>query len=152
MRALRSATTTTLRLRPDNPKFALITERPHDAGPSRSRRLDVQLYVEESCSVCPLRRGALEAGARGDAPVPAHAAATYQIPSNAAPSGKIDVVSPAVAALPVDQHLGNLEGKELRFGTSAGAIAPSVMIRPALEVADILREHGPAWRETSIYR
>ena len=29
--------------------------------------------------------------------------------------------SPAVAALPVDQHLGNLEGKELRFGTSAGA-------------------------------
>ena len=34
----------------------------------------------------------------------------------------------------------------------AGAIAPSVMVRPALEVADILREHGPAWRETSIYR
>jgi K+-transporting ATPase ATPase A chain len=28
---------------------------------------------------------------------------------------------PAVAALPVDQSLGNLEGKELRFGTSAGA-------------------------------
>ncbi|MFI4937206.1 MAG: potassium-transporting ATPase subunit KdpA [Candidatus Berkiellales bacterium] len=28
---------------------------------------------------------------------------------------------PAVAALPIDQHLGNLEGKELRFGTSAGA-------------------------------
>jgi potassium-transporting ATPase potassium-binding subunit len=28
---------------------------------------------------------------------------------------------PAVAGLPVDQHLGNLEGKELRFGTSAGA-------------------------------
>ena len=26
-----------------------------------------------------------------------------------------------VAGLPVDQHLGNLEGKELRFGTSAGA-------------------------------
>lgn len=26
-----------------------------------------------------------------------------------------------VAALPVEQHLGNLEGKELRFGTSAGA-------------------------------
>jgi len=31
------------------------------------------------------------------------------------------VTIPAVAALPVDQHLGNLEGKELRFGTSAGA-------------------------------
>jgi K+-transporting ATPase ATPase A chain len=28
---------------------------------------------------------------------------------------------PAVAGLPVDQALGNLEGKELRFGTSAGA-------------------------------
>src|SRR4051794_15004143 len=28
---------------------------------------------------------------------------------------------PAVAGLPVDQELGNLEGKELRFGTSAGA-------------------------------
>ncbi|WP_206999568.1 potassium-transporting ATPase subunit KdpA [Trinickia mobilis] len=28
---------------------------------------------------------------------------------------------PPVAVLPVDQHLGNLEGKELRFGTSAGA-------------------------------
>jgi potassium-transporting ATPase potassium-binding subunit len=27
---------------------------------------------------------------------------------------------PAVAGLPVDQELGNLEGKELRFGTSAG--------------------------------
>ena len=32
---------------------------------------------------------------------------------------QIDV--PAVAGLPVDQSLGNLEGKELRFGTSAGA-------------------------------
>ena len=38
-----------------------------------------------------------------------------------APNGKLDVVSPGIAALPVDQHLGNLEGKELRFGTSAGA-------------------------------
>lgn len=28
--------------------------------------------------------------------------------------------NPALAALPVDQSLGNLEGKELRFGTSAG--------------------------------
>lgn len=28
---------------------------------------------------------------------------------------------PSVPSLPVDQHLGNLEGKEIRFGTSAGA-------------------------------
>jgi K+-transporting ATPase ATPase A chain len=51
----------------------------------------------------------------------AHAGQTYQVPSASSPSGKIDVVSPPVAALPVEQHLGNLEGKELRFGTSAGA-------------------------------
>src|ERR1700738_1688403 len=31
------------------------------------------------------------------------------------------VTIPAVAGVPVDQHLGNLEGKEVRFGTSAGA-------------------------------
>jgi K+-transporting ATPase ATPase A chain len=51
----------------------------------------------------------------------AHAGATYQIANPSAPNGKLDVLSPAVAGLPVDQHLGNLEGKELRFGTSAGA-------------------------------
>ena len=51
----------------------------------------------------------------------AHADASYQIASASAPNGKLDVVSPKVASLPVDQHLGNLEGKELRFGTSAGA-------------------------------
>lgn len=27
-----------------------------------------------------------------------------------------------IPALPIDQHLGNLEGKEMRFGTSAGAV------------------------------
>ena len=31
----------------------------------------------------------------------------------------------------------------------AGAIAPSVMVRPVLEVADILRDHAPAWREAN---
>jgi K+-transporting ATPase ATPase A chain len=31
------------------------------------------------------------------------------------------VTLPAQSGLPVDQHLGNLEGKEMRFGTSAGA-------------------------------
>jgi K+-transporting ATPase ATPase A chain len=35
--------------------------------------------------------------------------------------GKQPIVLPAVAGLPVDQHTGNLESKELRFGTSAGA-------------------------------
>jgi K+-transporting ATPase ATPase A chain len=46
---------------------------------------------------------------------------TYTIQNASLPNGKIDVPMPAVASLPVDQHLGNLEGKELRFGTSAGA-------------------------------
>jgi K+-transporting ATPase ATPase A chain len=48
-------------------------------------------------------------------------AQTYEVPSATAPGGKRAVTLPAVAALPVDQHLGNLEGKEMRFGTSAGA-------------------------------
>jgi K+-transporting ATPase ATPase A chain len=48
-------------------------------------------------------------------------AKTFQIPSAKAPGGKQIVTMPAVAGLPVDQHLGNLEGKEMRFGTSAGA-------------------------------
>jgi K+-transporting ATPase A subunit len=34
----------------------------------------------------------------------------------------------AVAGLPVDQHLGNLEGKEMRFRTSAGAIFSAVTV------------------------
>jgi potassium-transporting ATPase potassium-binding subunit len=46
---------------------------------------------------------------------------TYNVPSATAPGGRREVTIPAVAGLPVDQHLGNLEGKELRFGTSAGA-------------------------------
>jgi len=46
---------------------------------------------------------------------------TFTIASATVPGGKRDIVLPAVAGLPVDQHLGNLEGKELRFGTSAGA-------------------------------
>ncbi|MGC1398279.1 potassium-transporting ATPase subunit KdpA, partial [Candidatus Binatus sp.] len=48
-------------------------------------------------------------------------ARTYTIASASAPGGKREITLPAVAGLPVDQHLGNLEGKELRFGTSAGA-------------------------------
>src|ERR1700722_5200216 len=46
---------------------------------------------------------------------------TYEIASTSAPGGKQIITLPAVAGLPIDQHLGNLEGKELRFGTSAGA-------------------------------
>jgi potassium-transporting ATPase potassium-binding subunit len=51
----------------------------------------------------------------------AHPARNYEIASTTASGGKIAVALPAVASLPVDQHLGNLEGKEMRFGTSAGA-------------------------------
>ncbi len=46
---------------------------------------------------------------------------TYDVPSATAPGGKRTVTLPTVSGLPVDQHLGNLEGKEMRFGTSAGA-------------------------------
>jgi K+-transporting ATPase ATPase A chain len=53
--------------------------------------------------------------------VTAHAASPpYQIPDASAPGGQRSFTLPAVAGLPVDQELGNLEGKELRFGTSAG--------------------------------
>src|SRR5580704_11336382 len=39
---------------------------------------------------------------------------------------EIAVPAGAMAALPVSQELGNLEGKELRFGTSAGATFAAV--------------------------
>jgi len=48
-------------------------------------------------------------------------ARTFTLPDAKAPGGSQAVNLPAVAGLPVDPHLGNLEGKELRFGTSAGA-------------------------------
>ena len=44
----------------------------------------------------------------------AHSARIYHIPTATAPGGKREVALPAVPSLPVDQHLGNLEGKELR--------------------------------------
>ncbi len=53
-------------------------------------------------------------------------ARTYEVPSARAPGGKQVVTLPAVPGLPVDQHLGNLEGKEMRFGTSAGATYAAV--------------------------
>jgi K+-transporting ATPase ATPase A chain len=46
---------------------------------------------------------------------------TFAIASATAAGGKRVIALPAVAGLPIDQHLGNLEGKELRFGTSASA-------------------------------
>ncbi|MBV9273931.1 MAG: potassium-transporting ATPase subunit A [Verrucomicrobia bacterium] len=46
---------------------------------------------------------------------------TFSVPSVNAPGGKREIPIPAVVGLPVNQHLGNLEGKELRFGTSAGS-------------------------------
>lgn len=45
----------------------------------------------------------------------------YKIPDPTQESGSRVVSVPGVPGLPVDQSLGNLEGKELRFGTSAGA-------------------------------
>jgi K+-transporting ATPase ATPase A chain len=51
----------------------------------------------------------------------AHEARTYEVPDPASEGGRRVISVPAVAGLPVDQALGNLEGKELRFGTSAGA-------------------------------
>ena len=46
---------------------------------------------------------------------------TFEIPSARRAGRQAYFTMPAVAGLPVDQHLGNLEGKEMRFGTSAGA-------------------------------
>jgi len=48
-------------------------------------------------------------------------ARSYRVANPKAPGGMQTIAVPAMAGLPVDQHLGNLEGKELRFGTSAGA-------------------------------
>ena len=48
-----------------------------------------------------------------------HPAKEYQLTETTSRHFKMEI--PAIAALPVDQHLGNLEGKEIRFGTSAGA-------------------------------
>ncbi len=50
----------------------------------------------------------------------------YSVAAADAPNGVRTVSLPAVAGLPVDQHLGNLEGKELRFGTSAGAVFAAI--------------------------
>jgi K+-transporting ATPase ATPase A chain len=54
------------------------------------------------------------------------AARNYQIASSSGPGGKQTISLPTVPSLPVEQHLGNLEGKELRFGTSAGAVFAAI--------------------------
>jgi potassium-transporting ATPase potassium-binding subunit len=56
----------------------------------------------------------------------AHPDRAYHIADASLPEGRRSVSLPAVAGLPVDQELGNLEGKELRFGTSAGATFAAV--------------------------
>jgi len=50
-----------------------------------------------------------------------HPERTFNFPSKADQQGKTSITVPMMPSLPVDQHLGNLEGKEIRFGTSAGA-------------------------------
>ncbi len=51
----------------------------------------------------------------------AHAEQNYQTSDPSAQGGQLSVSLPAIAGLPVDQAIGNLEGKELRFGVSAGS-------------------------------
>ena len=58
----------------------------------------------------------------GNPALTAHPASdVFEIAGGAGNGERRVLAVPAVAGLPVDQHLGNLEGKELRFGTSAGA-------------------------------
>jgi K+-transporting ATPase ATPase A chain len=57
-----------------------------------------------------------------------HPAQTYEMSNPTAPGGQQPINVPAVAGLPVDQHLGNLEGKEMRFGTSACATYAAVTV------------------------
>lgn len=53
-------------------------------------------------------------------------ARSYEVRDANAPGGKLAINLPAVAGLPIGQRLGNLEGKELRFGTSAGAVFAAI--------------------------
>jgi potassium-transporting ATPase potassium-binding subunit len=53
-------------------------------------------------------------------------ARSYEIASAGDPGGKRTLSLPAMPGLPVEQRLGNLEGKELRFGTSAGAVFAAI--------------------------
>jgi K+-transporting ATPase ATPase A chain len=55
-------------------------------------------------------------------------------------AGTQEVSVPAVAGLPVDQKLGNLEGKELRFGTSAGPTFSAVTTAVACGSVDCMHD------------
>src|SRR5260370_30177919 len=46
---------------------------------------------------------------------------SFEIASSTAPGGKPVITIPAVTGLPVDQHLGNLQDNQFRFGPSAGS-------------------------------
>src|SRR5260370_37972793 len=46
---------------------------------------------------------------------------SFEIASATAPAATRVITMPAVTGLPVDHHLGNLQGKELRVGTSDGS-------------------------------
>ena len=48
-------------------------------------------------------------------------ATSYDLSDGKAEGGKRTIQIPTVPPLPVNQRLGNLEGKEMRFGTSAGS-------------------------------
>jgi K+-transporting ATPase ATPase A chain len=55
-----------------------------------------------------------------------HKERSYEVADPETPGDKVTIPVPAVAGLPVEQDLGNLEGKELRFGTAAGATYSAV--------------------------
>jgi K+-transporting ATPase ATPase A chain len=69
--------------------------------------------------------------------VAGRAGQTYDV---ALPGGKRTVSVPEVAGLPVDQGLGNLEGKELRFGTSAGPTFAAVTTAVACGSVDCMHD------------
>ncbi|MCL5044926.1 MAG: potassium-transporting ATPase subunit KdpA [Deltaproteobacteria bacterium] len=65
---------------------------------------------------------------RGNPGLTAHQERALKIASAGRAGAATAVRLPATGGLPVDQHLGNLEGKELRFGTSAGATFGAVTV------------------------
>jgi K+-transporting ATPase ATPase A chain len=58
--------------------------------------------------------------------ITAHPEKIFHIVNSNQSNDSLSIKIPYIASLPVDQHLGNLEGKEIRFGTSAGATFASL--------------------------